>query len=242
MFQLRSHISTVVLTDAHLFLLMRGLAYPEEKCRHNPDAKQEKHKLAERGREMHFPMELRQKIGTRDEEEIPCRERKENELDVGNNILEEENEDHAEECRARREEIVEECTALRESAVDEDGKIADLLRDFVQDDGHCRCDPEVRTCKVCTSDHDAIHHVMDPIPNQHHRANRMRVIRAIDRMAVVPVDEFFDDEGEHDSRKDKGKRDDRIRSLLHNFRQELEEDVREERSRCKCDEGEEKLS
>src|SRR3989344_4488151 len=82
---------------------------------------------------------------------------------------------------------------------------------------------------------------MDAIADDHECTEWMSVIGATDGMAMVPVDEFFQNQRENNSPKDKAEGKNGIRRFFHGFRQQVQKYVCKERAGCKTDKREQKF-
>jgi len=148
--------------------------------------------------------------------------------------VQEENGGGAEECRQRREKVPSQRSGAAVPAVEEHGEIADLLRNFMQDDGDGRREAEFGRDEVRRRNRHSVRHVVDAVPHEHEGADGTSMA-AVEIVTVMPIDEFFDNERQENAEQDETKRG-------ANFRKDVEENVREERARGETDEREQNLS
>jgi len=75
--------------------------------------------------------------------------------------------------------------------MDQDAEVADLLRDFVKQDGdRCR-DADRNTDKITRSDDQAVDKIMHGISDQIHDRKRMDVGLGNRHMTVISVNDLF---------------------------------------------------
>lgn len=147
-------------------------------------------------------VELRNEIGPRDVEEVTGGEREQPLLDPFDAIGGDGDDDHADDRTQRGKEIEEERFRSRVTAVEQDGKVADLLRDLVQDHGRRRRDAERNIDQVRRRDERTVDDVVDGVPEQDELPDGMNMLFTLRVVAVVPVDELFDRERDEDARED----------------------------------------
>lgn len=183
-------------------------------------------------------MERRDEVGAGDVEEVSCGDGEEHCLDALHTIVQEKEECGTEECRESGEEVREERLRAAVAAVEEHGEVADLLRDFMED--HCDGCREADFCidEVCRCDGHPVDHVVDAVSHEHQCTDGISMV-AVEIVAVVPVDELLDDEGEDDPEEDEAEGGAEVGRRFARLREDVQKDVSEESSDSEADESEE---
>lgn len=154
--------------------------------------------------------------------------------------MEQEHEEGASDSGKRRAEIQEKRTSFRVTAMEKDGKIANFLWNFMKEHGKGCCDAHAHVHEVAARDEDAVHRIMRAVADQAHDPERAGTVGTIDDMAVMPVNEFFQEEREEDARSNsEGSRRKGSRTRLSQLREDVDEHIANEAAHGKANEEEE---
>jgi len=87
--------------------------------------------------------------------------------------------------------------------MNQDAEITHFMRDFVEQDGNRCREADRNTHEITRSDNQAVDKIMYRISDQIHDRKRMDVSLGNRHMTVISVDNFFSNEAEKNSHKDK---------------------------------------
>ena len=122
-------------------------------------------------------------------------------------------------------------------------KIADLLRNFMRDDGDGGHHADFNVGDKRGGDHHTVDEVVHGVADDDHHAaatvvvlRRLRVVRiALRFVAVTPQHEFFQHEEKQDAKEDGGGDRSRISGRAEGMRQDVEKDCGKQRADGKTD-------
>ena len=198
---------------------------------HECDACNHGEQLNERLPGVVFFVEFGDEVDPRNVEEVPCGKRQQHLFNVFHMRAQQKNDHRSNECCECGEEVEKERSPFGKTAVQEHNKIPYLLRNLVEKNRNGGRNSQGDTHEVARGDEDAIQNVVRSIANKNEHPRGMDVGRAIEVMAVPPVNEFFNDKRAENTEKDNKHRIRKMRSMLGNFREEVEEDAPEQGTR-----------
>ncbi len=125
--------------------------------------------------------------------------------------------------------------------MEQDGEVSDLVRDLVEDDGQRRGDADGNTREETRRDHDAIDEIVHALSRRAHDADAVMMVGALfgwERVAMSPMYDFFDDEGEDDAAEENVEALAEGRGSLRQVGHDVDEHVSEQAARREADEVE----
>jgi len=163
----------------------------------NEDTKENCEKVKELLRSRFVP-HLRHEIGNRDIDERP--RRKSDEVGEDRSDVRERGvaDGRSDNRRNGGAEVDENDFSFFPAGMKEDAEVSDLLRDFVEEHGDCRRDPDVRSEAEAEGDDYAVDKVVHRVAEKH-RARKRMIFTFPFVVAVIPLEEFFKKEEDEDS-------------------------------------------